>query len=715
MKKTGTVLFFFLFSILLLAQSVSETYRNIGYNYISPRPGSLLINPTNNIIIRSVYDLDIRKIQNNFITVKGSKSGNHSGKLILSDDNKTLVFYPTIPFELGETVMVILNKGSFSKNSIELEEYSFSFRIKPNSPIKKNYSVQEILNDIKYQNKYSTLKKNSYLRADSLPNNFPNLKISISNNPADGYFFLSAFNYPSALNNFLMIISNSGVPVFYRKMASRCYDFKVQSNGDLTYFDETADKSYELNSYYSVVDSFSCGNGYGSDIHDLVIIPSGHALLLGDDIEPYRMDTVVAGGDSNAILLGCVIQELDSQKNVIFQWRSIDHYKVTDASNDIDLTSHTIDYVHANAIAVDNDGNLLLSARHMDEITKINRKTGNIIWRLGGKNNEFTFINDEYKFSHQHDVRCWPNGDISLFDNGNLHSPPFSRAVEYKINDSVKTATLVWEYRHNPDFYTVAMGSSRELPNGNRVIGWGIKGDNSPDISEITPDGNVAFKAYLPDTMYSYRAFKFKWRTSLFTASSYNVGFGAISVGDSATLAVLLRNNSPEEISITGFYNVSGVFSVDKEVPFKINPGEEIPLPIKYKPDSTYLGSSIDTVYILSEKPGERVAQVITLSGESVESVNNKKAQILTFNLSQNYPNPFNPTTKIAYSIPKTSFVKLKVYDILGREVATLVDEEKSAGNYKVNFDGSNLTSGIYLFKIQVGNYSSVKKMILLK
>ena len=88
---------------------------------------------------------------------------------------------------------------------------------------------------------------------------------------------------------------------------------------------------------------------------------------------------------------------------------------------------------------------------------------------------------------------------------------------------------------------------------------------------------------------------------------------------------------------------------------------------------------------------------------------------VTSYLLSQNYPNPFNPTTKIEYSIPKTSIVTLKVYDILGREVATLVNEKKFRGIYEVEFDGNGLSSGIYFYKIQAGNYSSVKKMILVK
>ena len=83
--------------------------------------------------------------------------------------------------------------------------------------------------------------------------------------------------------------------------------------------------------------------------------------------------------------------------------------------------------------------------------------------------------------------------------------------------------------------------------------------------------------------------------------------------------------------------------------------------------------------------------------------------------LYQNYPNPFNPTTKINYSIPRRSLVTLKVYNILGNEVATLVNEEKAAGNYKVVFDGSYLSSGTFFYKIQSGSFTDTKKFILLK
>jgi len=85
------------------------------------------------------------------------------------------------------------------------------------------------------------------------------------------------------------------------------------------------------------------------------------------------------------------------------------------------------------------------------------------------------------------------------------------------------------------------------------------------------------------------------------------------------------------------------------------------------------------------------------------------------FSLSQNYPNPFNPSTNIEYSVPSSEYVSLKVYDILGNLVATLVNEKKEAGKYKVTFNASNLASGLYFYKIQAGSFNQVRKMLLIK
>ncbi len=104
------------------------------------------------------------------------------------------------------------------------------------------------------------------------------------------------------------------------------------------------------------------------------------------------------------------------------------------------------------------------------------------------------------------------------------------------------------------------------------------------------------------------------------------------------------------------------------------------------------------------------------LSKSKINQVNwNGSNKVDSYELSQNYPNPFNPSTTIKFQLPQDGFVTLKIYDILGNEITTLINEEKAQGRYEVNFNASNLASGIYIYKIQAGSFVSSKKMILLK
>jgi hypothetical protein len=303
-----------------------------------------------------------------------------------------------------------------------------------------------------------------------------------------------------------MILENDGTPFFQRKLSSPALDFKMQPDGRLTYFDDDARCFYAWNALYAVVDSFRCGNGYTTDGHDLVLLPNGHALLMSYD--PELVDLApVKGGLGFGVAIGLIIQELDQAKNVVFQWRSWDHFKITDMVGHATLMGG-IDYVHGNSLDVDPDGNIILSSRHMDEVTKISRTTGEILWRLGGKNNQFTFVNDPIPFSHQHSVRLLANGHLVLFDNGNLRLPPFSRAVEYALDEAQETATLVWQYRLTPDAFGPAFGYVQRFSNGNTLIGWGA---TTPTLTEVAPDGSIVSELTFDPGVFSYRAFRFEW------------------------------------------------------------------------------------------------------------------------------------------------------------------------------------------------------------
>ncbi len=124
---------------------------------------------------------------------------------------------------------------------------------------------------------------------------------------------------------------------------------------------------------------------------------------------------------------------------------------------------------------------------------------------------------------------------------------------------------------------------------------------------------------------------------------------------------------------------------------------------------NNYLFAGTDNEGIFWRIPISQVVQVATGIEKSKENLP------INYSLQQNYPNPFNPTTTINYQLPSSGFVTLKVYDMLGRLVKTLVDEKKPEGSYSVQFNANNIASGIYFYKLKADNYSAVKKMILLK
>ncbi len=117
---------------------------------------------------------------------------------------------------------------------------------------------------------------------------------------------------------------------------------------------------------------------------------------------------------------------------------------------------------------------------------------------------------------------------------------------------------------------------------------------------------------------------------------------------------------------------------------------------------------------VLSASGGDnKIAWYENMSPVGIEAISNEIP--IDFSLSQNYPNPFNPATKIRYEIPDLSFVTLKIYDVLGNEVTNLVNEEKPAGSYEVEFEGTGFPSGIYFYKLQAGSFIETKKMVLMK
>jgi hypothetical protein len=684
------------------------------YKYISPKPGSPNINPENNIILRPGGLIDQSTISDELFIVTGSLSSIHAGKLILSDDRQTMIFLPENSFKYGEEISVRFNGGVKSVEGEVLSPVEFNFFIKTRIPDDEDLRKINMSVDLVELN----IDQENTIVNDNLINGYPEINVNISDNPSPGYFFVSllASNQPS----YLMIINNRGVPVFYLKTSRVVRDFHLQPDGSITFFDHSVSRFYKMDSSYAITDSFYCGNGFAetTDFHELILMENGHSILMARENLIVRMDTIVTGGDSAAIVSGFVIQELDANKNVIFQWRTFDHFLITDATEDINLLAHFINPFHCNSLALDDDDNLLLSSRHLDEITKIDRQTGNIIWRFGGlkcTNNEFTFTNDPRTFSHQHYARRLDNGNIMLFDNGNLHSQQYSRSLEYYLDEINKSATLAWSFANNPLTLTGAAGSSQRLSDSNTVIGWGVGESDSPDITETDLNGNITFEASFTDPYTSYRAPKYSWKTNLFLTDPDSIFFDSVPAGDSAEITITLISNSSQPVNITGFHNNDSQYIVNHPVPFTLSPFGAENVNIMFRPAAE--GFFTDTMHIRSETDTTLIAQVLILAGrtDSVYSGTENENIISDFHLEQNFPNPFNLITTIRFAIQGLRFTTLKVFDMLGREIASLMNEVKPAGSYEVEFDASGLPSGVYLYRLQAGKYSDTRKLILLK
>jgi len=259
-------------------------------------------------------------------------------------------------------------------------------------------------------------------------------------------------------------------------------------------------------------DTLECVNGYLADFHDIQLLANGGYLLQTYDSIYVDMSQIDPGGNTNALIIILIIQEFDSNKNLIFEWNAWEHLNIADYHN-LNLTSNRIVWMHGNSIHIDLDSNILVSNRRSSEVIKIDRNNGEVIWYFGGPNNEFSITNDPYNgFSRQHDVRRIENGNILLFDNGNDHDPPISRAVEYEIDESEKTANLVWDFSHPEGYVGLAMGSVQRLPNNNTLINWGRLLMQGAVITEVDYDKNIVFEIQYPYPFYCYRVTKHNWQ-----------------------------------------------------------------------------------------------------------------------------------------------------------------------------------------------------------
>jgi hypothetical protein len=339
--------------------------------------------------------------------------------------------------------------------------------------------------------------------------------VSPSRGSADGYLFLAPSSGPGMRGG--LIADDHGDPVYFRPAAPRTvmdfragtlrgrpvlswwegrYVFGVGKVGEYVIVDDT----------YREIARFSSARHRRPDFHEVLLTDDGTLLVTA--YETRAADLTAVGGPSAGLVYGGVVQELAVPSGrLLWEWRSLDHVAITETVSD-ELGS-PFDYFHINAIEIGHDGDLLVSARNTSTLYKVSRRTGKILWRLGGTRSDFS-MGKGTQFGFQHDARLHEDGrTISLFDNGPRPDGrrPESRAIVLAVDQRRRQVTLKREVRHHQPLFAFATGSNQLLPNANRLVAWGVTGW----FTEYDGDGRVCLDAHLPTHGQNYRVLRFPW------------------------------------------------------------------------------------------------------------------------------------------------------------------------------------------------------------
>jgi len=537
-----------------------------------------------------------------------------------------------------------------------------------------------------------------------LPTEFPVYEIYKTEDISPGYVFLSLNSAED--DTWLLIMDNHGTPVFYRYYSRVQTYFQLQPSGYLNFSRKLTPGSTTaiMDSSFNIIDQVPIQNGYKNDRHDFLHTSRGEYILLGENPVTMDLSGIVEGGSSNAIVEGAVIQVQNQAKEVVFEWNAMDHFSITDTYKD--LTGSPIDNVHPNSVETDHEGNLLLISRSMNEITLISRTTGDIIWRLGGKNNQFTFSDPADEFSWPHSVSVLENGNITVFDNGNERVPSYSRAIEYLLDTVNMTVTKVWEYDADKNYFARTKGSTQRLENGNTIIGYG--GLNEPNVIEVNEDGEVTMQIDFPQGHASPIVQKHHWRTSLFSADTDSMDFGEWDGASHTSLSLTITNRSGSALELSNYHLQTDAFYFDAGVfPVTLSAGEERSLDLNYFPDiiESSLVSDILTINsdITSETLVQRIAIQVHLRGTKTWlSVENRADE--NFRI---YPNPVHDFLHIDshHSLPSMA----SIYTING----SLIDRMNLMKDQnRINM--KTLAKGLYIIEI-INSYATVYRFKIVK
>jgi len=322
--------------------------------------------------------------------------------------------------------------------------------------------------------------------------------------------FIAPYNAPVGQVG-AVIVDNDGQPIWENPLAGRVTtNFRVQSyrgSPVLTWWEGLIEYGHGVGEYviadasYRTIRRVQAAGGLHGDLHEFVITSRDTALLTSYVIRNADLSSV--GGSRKGTIQDAIFQEIDlATGRLLLEWHSLDHVPLQESYAPVEANW---DFFHINSVDLDDDGNLLISSRSMQTVYKLDH-SGSILWRLGGKSNDFE-IGPGAHFAWQHDARRQPDGTLTIFDNGATPAvEKLSRGLILDLDEQAFSATLVRQYTH-PKILSGSQGNTQLLANGNVFVGWG----EVPHVSEFDYSGRMLFDAVLGEKYQSYRAFRLPW------------------------------------------------------------------------------------------------------------------------------------------------------------------------------------------------------------
>jgi Arylsulfotransferase (ASST) len=467
---------------------------------VFPIPGGRVASPSTQITFRGAP-----VSQFGAISVTGSKSGPHTGRVLSDSDGQGGSFLPAKPFTAGETVTVKTSMNIVGGNS---GTYTFTVA-NPAGPIRAAapMTMPRVRGDVQ--------------RFASAPQLFAPT-VQVTKLPTKAASPGAIFVAPQAgpVQRGPEILGPYGGLVWFKTVPNgeSATDFKMQTYRGkpvLTWWQGTInggvgtgqDEIYS--SSYRPVATVRAGNGVLADLHEFQLTSQNTALITAY-YPVYWNTTGTKNGSSHDLVLDSVAQEIDIPTGlVLWQWDSLDHVPVSASYQFAPPNAgHPWDYFHINAVSQNSDGSILISGRNTWAVYDLSHQTAATNWTLGGKSSTFAMGHDT-PFMFQHDARLLGSDEITIFDDG--AGPPIvhkrSRGITLRLDYAHKTATLVLQDEHQPGLLAEYEGSVQPMFNGDELVGWG----GIPNITEFNSRGRPVFDARFVGTNSSYRAFRFEW------------------------------------------------------------------------------------------------------------------------------------------------------------------------------------------------------------